>query len=273
MQCASALRTLLIVVPIALLLAASPVAAQQTYVSQFDAFAGYAFLDSPHISLFENGFQAQFGYRPKPWYSLGFDYSRSTGDLVLTPDLLPTALQQQLRSELAQMIAAHLIPAGYALAVSTHSTTQTFAHRPAACLSPLFAPDAVRPAIARGHPRSRRPAPRGCHRHFHRGATGANREEDGLDWILWIRRRLRHPFSKHFALRTQADLVYDHLFNDLLKDGRWTVRFSVGPCFNFGRNIAKLASGFIGYEDGLPDRRNGVSGKPLHSKSSFNRGV
>ena len=83
MQCASALRTLLIAVSVALLLAASPVAAQQTYVSQFDVFTGYAFLDSPHISLFENGFQAQFGYRPKPWYSLGFDYSISSGDLVL----------------------------------------------------------------------------------------------------------------------------------------------------------------------------------------------
>ena len=86
----------LIVVPIALLLAASPVAAQQTYVSRYDAFVGYAFLDSPHISLFENGFQTQFGYRPKPWYSLGFDYSLSAGDLVLTPDLLPAALQQPI---------------------------------------------------------------------------------------------------------------------------------------------------------------------------------
>jgi len=45
--------------------------------------------------------------------------------------------------------------------------------------------------------------------------------------------------SKHLAIRTQADLVYDHLFNDLLKDGRWTVRFSAGPAFNFGKNIAK----------------------------------
>jgi len=27
------------------------------------------------------------------------------------------------------------------------------------------------------------------------------------------------------------------LFSDLLKDGRFTTRFSVGPCFNFGRNI------------------------------------
>jgi hypothetical protein len=46
-------------------------------------------------------------------------------------------------------------------------------------------------------------------------------------------------FSRHVGLRVQADLVYDHLFDDLLKDGRFTTRFSIGPCFNFGKNIAK----------------------------------
>jgi hypothetical protein len=51
----------------------------------------------------------------------------------------------------------------------------------------------------------------------------------GVDWI----------FSKHVALRVQADFVRDHLFSDLLQDWRNTVRVSVGPCFNFGRNIAK----------------------------------
>ena len=46
-------------------------------------------------------------------------------------------------------------------------------------------------------------------------------------------------FSKHVGLRVQADLVYDHLFSDILKDGRLTTRFSIGPCFNFGKNILK----------------------------------
>jgi hypothetical protein len=45
--------------------------------------------------------------------------------------------------------------------------------------------------------------------------------------------------TKHFGVRTQADLVYDHLFNDILRDGRFTTRFSIGPAFNFGKNIAK----------------------------------
>jgi hypothetical protein len=46
-------------------------------------------------------------------------------------------------------------------------------------------------------------------------------------------------FNRSFGWRTQSDLVYDHLFSDLLKDGRFTVRFSTGPCFNFGKNIVK----------------------------------
>jgi hypothetical protein len=45
-------------------------------------------------------------------------------------------------------------------------------------------------------------------------------------------------FGKHFAWRMQADLVRDHLFNDLLTNGRYTVRFSCGPAFNFGKSIA-----------------------------------
>jgi hypothetical protein len=226
-------------VPIALLLAASPVASQQTYVSQFDLFTGYAFLDSPHINLFENGFQAQFGYRPKPWYSLGFDYSHSTGDLVLTPNLLPTALQQQLSGELGQMIAAHLIPASYALAVSTHSTTQTFAVGPQLAYRhfshlTLFARPSLgaihevavpHPADAVATAVAAQLAPTGKKTDW----TGFYGFGGGFDIL----------FSKHVGLRTQADLVYDHLFNDLLADGRWTVRFSIGPCFNFGRNIAK----------------------------------
>ena len=49
---------------------------------------GTLFLDSPHVSLFENGFHFQAGVRPKTWYSLGFDYSISGGSLTLTPNLL-----------------------------------------------------------------------------------------------------------------------------------------------------------------------------------------
>jgi anti-anti-sigma regulatory factor len=61
---------------------------------------GLRFLDSPAIGLFE-GFQFQIGVRPTTWYSVGFDHSISAGHLTLTPNLLTSALQQQLGAQLA----------------------------------------------------------------------------------------------------------------------------------------------------------------------------
>jgi hypothetical protein len=62
---------------------------------------------------------------------------------------------------------------------------------------------------------------------------------DKLDWTGFYGVSGGFDFlpAKHFGLRVQADLVYDHLFNDILKDGRKTVRFSIGPTFNFGKNV------------------------------------
>ncbi len=64
----------------AMLLTLSAIAfGQQDYVGKFDAFAGYSYLESPHINLAERGFHTQIGVNPRRWYSLGFDYSRFTG--------------------------------------------------------------------------------------------------------------------------------------------------------------------------------------------------
>ena len=54
-----------------------------------------------------------------------------------------------------------------------------------------------------------------------------------------LRRRLRHPFRAAFRLENAGRPVYYYLFSDMLKDGRFTVRFSTGPAFNFGPNIVK----------------------------------
>lgn len=225
---------------VTLVLLASTAFGQQTYVTRFDAYAGYAFLDSPHVSLFENGFAAQFGVRPKPWYSLGFDYSISSGDLTLTPNLLLPTLQQQIGAQLGQLAAAGMVPAGYSLVVPAHSKTQTFAAGPQLSyrhfthttlfLRPVFAgaihevatpQPAAGDLIAAGVVQQLAPSGKKTDTTWFVGFGG------GFDII----------FSKHVSWRVQADLVYDHLFNDLLQDGRFTTRFSVGPAFNFGKNI------------------------------------
>ncbi len=236
----SALPKFLLTATVGLLLLTGPASGQQTDITRFDAYVGYGFLDSPHIGLFENGVAMQVGYRPKRWYSVGFDYTVAKGNLVLTPNLLPTALQQQLGAQLGQLAAAGVIPSNYNLAVSTDSVTQTFAVGPQLAyrgmthatlfFRPVFA-GAIHEA-ATPHPAdpiatgvAKELAPRGVKTDTAPfiGFGG------GFDIII----------TRNFSIRTQADLVYDHLFNDLLRDGRFTVRFSVGPAFNFGPKLAR----------------------------------
>jgi hypothetical protein len=122
-------RTVIVALGIVFLLPI-PLRAQQTYVTRFDAYGGYAFLNSPRIGLFENGFAAQFGIRPRTWYSFGLDYSFSQGDLAITPDLLPAGKQASLSALFGQLSAAHQLPPGYALVIPARSRTQTFAVGP-----------------------------------------------------------------------------------------------------------------------------------------------
>jgi len=226
------LATLVMAVLLAavLLFPPSTVFGQQEYVSRYNVYAGYAFLDSSHVALFENGVHFQAGVNPKTWLALGFDYSISAGDLTLTPGLLTTALQEKLSQEL---------PPGFSLSVGSHSRTQTFAAGPQFSYRhfskvTLFVRPSFGAIYERATPHPSNPvallvveqlAPSG----YKTDSTAFYGFGGGADLI----------FSKHVALRVQADLVHDHLFSDLLQNGRMTVRFSIGPCFNFGKNILK----------------------------------
>lgn len=225
--------------PAALLLLATPVLGQQEYVGRFDGFAGFTYLNSPHISLAEKGFHLQGGVRVVRWLSLGFDYSRATGDLTLTPNLLVNSLSSQLAAEIAGLQAENVLPASYALTVPASSTTQTFAGGPQVSFHhwkymTLF----VRPdlgaihEVAVPHPlagdlfaagvvQTLAPSGQKTDTVYFYGFGG------GADFNL----------TKRFGLRVQADFVHDHLFSDILKDARNTVRFSIGPAIQFGKNV------------------------------------
>jgi hypothetical protein len=213
---------------------------EQDYVTRYDAYVGYAFLDSPHIGLFENGVATQVGFRPRTWFSVGFDYSYSTGDLNLTADLLTTELQQTLGKQLAQLAAAGLLPPGYTLVVPTHSTTHTFAAGPQLAYrhfkhETLF----FRPIFLGGIYETATPKPTDPIAKAIVAQLAPSGQKTDTTWFLGFGGGFDIILTKHLSLRTQADLVWDHLFDDLLRDGRWTVRFSIGPAFNFGKNIKK----------------------------------
>lgn len=221
----------------------TPIFGQQSYVSRYDVYGGYAFLNSPAISLFENGFATQLGIRPRRWISFGFDYTFAAGDLKVTTTQLLPELQTNLQAGIAAGVRAGVLPANYpygSMSVAAHSRTQTFAVGPQLAyrhlskatlfLRPVFAGvihETVTPqpqdAVLKALVGSLITTPTKSNNVLFVGFGG------GFDIIV----------SKHFAWRTQGDLVYDHLFNDLLKDGRFTTRFSSGPAFNFGKNIEK----------------------------------
>ena len=231
--------TTLIIIVLAMILLTIPAFGQQTYVTRYDIFTGYTYLNSPKISLPEHGFHLQAGFRPKTWYSIGFDFSTATGDLHLTPDLLPTAMQQSLGAQLGQLAALGRLPAGYKLAVPAASSTKTFTVGPQLAYRhwkpvTLF----LRPSIGAIHEVATPQPADPIATLIVKQLAPAGKKQDwtvfygfggGADFL----------FSKHLGLRVQADLVRDHLFNDILRESRGTVRFSVGPCFNFGRNIVE----------------------------------
>ncbi len=216
---------------------ASPVFGQQDYVGRVDAFAGFTYLNSPHVSLAEKGFHLQTGVRVIRWLSLGFDYSRSTGDLTLTPNLLVDSLATQINGTIAALKAAQQLPASYALVVPSGSTTQTFAGGPQVAFH-HFKPVTifVRPSVGYIHevavPRPGDPFAK---------QVVANLAPSGqkIDTVLFygVGGGVDVNITNHVAIRVQGDFVHDHLFKDTLKDSRNTVRFSIGPAFQFGGNV------------------------------------
>lgn len=213
--------------------------AQQSYVGRYDAYTGFTDIDSPMLGLNEQGFHAQAGMNLRRWLSIGADYSEGTGSQILTPNLLPQALQTTIDNEMAGLLAAHLLPAGYQLTVPATAATQTFAFGPQFVdrhysKLTLF----VRPSLGalreRAVPYANPADP------FESGVV-ASLAPAGfkLDWtgFYGVGGGAEVAVSKHIGIRGQMDVVYNHPFNDILADGRWTYRFSVGPSFHFGRNV------------------------------------
>jgi hypothetical protein len=219
------------------LLLASIALGQQDYVSRYDVYTGFMYLSSPLINLGESGFHTQVGTNPSRWYSLGFDFSTGTGDTTLTTNMLKSSLQQEIGTQLAPFKAGGLLPAGYEPTVPMHSSSQTYA------TGPQFNYRHFRAVTLFAHPDL------GA---IHEAAIPHPNDEiskllvaqlapSGIktDWTYFYGFGGGVDFNliRHFGMRVTVDFVRDHLFSDLL-NARNTVRFSVGPAFHLGKNVA-----------------------------------
>jgi len=219
------------------LVAAVPALAQQDYVGRWDVYGGFTPIVRPSLNLTEYGFNFQGGYRATTWVTLGFDYSVGTGSNTLEPTMLIPSLANQLAGQLGQLASAGLIPPNYKLAVPTDARTQTFQ---AGTDFPIrkfkTVTFYVRPNLGAlqlvATPRPTDPIAKGIVAQL--APSGKK-----TDWTYFygFGGGFEINVTDHFALRFQADFAHDNVFNDLLKSGN-TIRVSVGPAFQFGKNVA-----------------------------------
>lgn len=221
------------------LLVCSPAFGQQDYVSRFDVYGGFGYLDSPKFHLAERGFHLQAGLNLRTWLAFGFDYSIFTGNTDLHAGDLTNTLQQQLTAQFTPLVLAGIIPPTYQLDAPIDSTTHTFALGPQLMIRhwkpvTLF----VRPSIGAIHeiatPHYTDPIETQV---IHQLAPSGK----ATDWtgFYGFGGGAEINMARHFSLRLQADYVRNHLFSDLLRDSRNTYRLSIGPAFHFGPNIVK----------------------------------
>lgn len=226
-------------VAISVLFLATQAFAQQSYVGRYDLYGGFTYLASPDFNLDQRGFHLQAGLNARTWLALGFDYSISNGHSDITPNLLTSALQQQLGGQLVVLAGAGLIPVNYSLTVPLDATTQTFAAGPQLEFRhwqkvTLF----VRPSIGAIHETATLHGTDPISDMIVAQLAPNGKKEDWTGFY-GFGGGTEFNFGDHFSLRMQADFVHSHLFSDVLRNGRNTVRLSIGPAFHFGHNIAK----------------------------------
>lgn len=214
---------------------AQQAAGNSTYVGRYDAYVGFSGIYAPFVNdLNQQGVGTQFGVNNTRWLASGFDYSAQSGSTQLTPSLLPTALQMEL---------AAILPPGYSLSVPTHVNIQTFTAGPQLVYRHFVKETFFIHPVLSAFRVSATPHPTDA---VSTAVVGAL-EQQGLvptsgvklDWTggYGVGGGTDVNFSKHFSARFTIDIAHTHPMNDLLANGGWVYRFSVGPAIHFGHNV------------------------------------
>jgi hypothetical protein len=203
--------------------------AQQDYVGRYDGFTGYSYLASPKLNLAQRGFNGEFGVNVTRWLAIGGDYSIFTGH----SDLNSTDLTNELQAQLGA-----ILPPGTVLSVPFDATTQTFSAGPQVNIRhwkpvTFF----VRPALGALHEDVTLKPGDPLTAAIVAGLVGPSGKKSDTVVFYGFGGGMDLNASKHFAIRLAADFVHTHLFEGLLREGRNSVRMSIGPTFRFGKNV------------------------------------
>jgi hypothetical protein len=215
----------------ACLLAATRCSAQREYIGRYDLSVGFSDINAPFVNnLNQVGVGTQIGMVHNRWLASGFDFSTQSGNTPLTANLLPTTLQLELGAAL---------PPGYSLRVPTDITIQTYSAGTQLTLRHYgSATFFIHPVLSAFHieatPHPGDPIAAAAIKFLipsgkKTDTSGGYGIGGGTDLHL----------TRHMSARMQLDAAWSHPVNDLLGNGGWIYRFSVGPSFHFGHDINK----------------------------------
>ena len=204
--------------------------AQEGYIGRYDTFVGFSNINAPFVNnLNQPGLGTQIGVVHNRWLASGFDYSVQTGSTPLTPNLLTKTLQQELAAEL---------PTGYSLRVPTDLNIQTFTagsqlvyrrfQRVPLFIHPVLSAFRVKATPHPGDAIATLVAAQLVPKGYKLDWAGGYGIGGGADVHV----------SRHLSARMAVDIAYSHPMNDILGNGGWIYRFTVGPSFHYWRNVA-----------------------------------
>ncbi len=222
-------RILLPLLAILVLSVADCCRAQQGYIGRYDAFVGFSNINAPFVNnLNQPGFGTQVGIVHNRWLASGFDYSVQDGSTPLTPNLLTKTLQLELAASL---------PTGYNLRVPTDLNIQTFTagtqlvyrhfDKTTLFVHPVLSAFRVKATPHPGDPIATVVAAMLVPKGYKLDWAGGYGVGGGADVHV----------TRHMSARMAVDIAYSHPMNDILGNGGWIYRFTVGPSFHFGHSV------------------------------------
>jgi hypothetical protein len=206
---------------------------QQAYVGRFDGFGGYSYFTSPRLNLVARGFNGQAGVNVFRWAAMGFDFSVFDGHTSLIPSMLNPSIQANLASTLPPSV----IPT---LTIPYNARIYTYAAGPQLNLRKLkWVTFYIHPNLGALHADVTATPTTPLQTLLVNnlvGPTGKTSDTvvfwgvgGGMDWNI----------TKHLHIRTGADFVRMNMFESMLDGPRNSVRISIGPTVNFGKNVEK----------------------------------
>lgn len=204
---------------------------QQTDIREYSVIPMFTYFSTPSLNLTTRGFNGDIARNVRPWLTLGFDFSTSSGDSTLIPSYLNAATQARL---------AHLLPPGVpasAVAVPYGTSISTYQAGPQVNIRKLRKfTFGVRPALGVLHVKFQA-NPNPASAPLVAALMGGKLSASDNAVFYGFGGSVTWEATPHFGLRFAADLAHYNFFGDLLNGGRNTVRVSVGPKFSFGKNI------------------------------------